>query len=365
MHHPGNRPRRLGLVLLLLSAVAVPVSGYGFHDALGSGNAIECINLRSGALASSRVFGASGPSALFLNPAALSGIEGFMTGVSASTVTWGEVVVDTTSRTKRAGRGLNALTGAMALRISPSFVLAGGVARVSDNQYDGTHYLPNDPTEPDIDRVEILSVSGGLWEALGGASFEISDHAVAGASAGLRFGGADYAYTFDESFTPFVDSTSEWEWSEQEPCWHLGFVLDDGILGVGTAYTSGTDHYSDRIAAAGRALAEHLGNSTIGFEIEVISPFDANDFIGKLSVSTPLRPEIDLLTGVGFYDGEEMERTGMAYSLGGNYRLGSLLFETAVFYSGRARKSTSFPSEYSDSVEDNWTVFSIGASYGI
>jgi len=71
------------------------------------------------------------------------------------------------------------------------------------------------------------------------------------------------------------------------------------------------------------------------------------------------------MTGVGFYDGANMERTGMAFSLGGNIRFGHILFETAVFYSGRSRTATSFPQEYSDNVEDNWTVFSLGASFGI
>jgi hypothetical protein len=352
-------------VIVILIGVSARVSGYGFHDALGDGNSIECVDPRSGALVGSKVFGTEGPSALFLNPAALSGIEGFMTSVSGSAVTWGEVIVDSTSRTKRAGTGFNALTGALALRVSPSLVVAGGVARITDNQYDGTHYLPNDPTEPDIDRVEILQASGGLWEALGGTSVQITDHLSAGLSAGLRFGSADFVYVYDQYFTPGIDSTAEWTWDEEGICYHAGLTLKDGVLGIGAVYTSGSDHYPDRIAAGATALAEHLGHSTIGFEVEVLSPFMDNHFRGKLSVATPLRPEINLLTGVGFYDGENMYRTGMAYSLGGNYRIGRLMFETAVFFSGRSRNSTSFPSEYSDSVEDNWTVFCIGMDYGI
>jgi hypothetical protein len=349
---------------MLLGACA-QVSGYGFHDALDEGNSIDCINARSGALVGSKVFGATGPSSLFLNPAALSGIQGFTASAVGSAVTWGEVIVDSTSRTKRAGTGLNALTGALALRLSSSIVVAGGVARITDNQYDGTHYLPNDPSAPDIDRVEILNASGGLWEALGGTSIAITDQLTAGVSAGLRFGSADFVYVYDQSFTPETDSTAEWTWEEQGICYHAGLTLDNGEMGVGAVYTSGSDHYQDRVAAGATALAEHLGSSTIGFEVEVVAPFRHNGFMGKLSVATPLRPELNLLTGVGFYDGDNMDRTGLAYSLGGNYAIGPLLLETAVFYSERARKSTSFPSEYSDSVEDNWTVFCISASYGI
>lgn len=365
MHSQNRLSIRSAALLALLAGAVAPVYGYGFHDALDEGNAIECINTRSGALVGSKVFGATGPSALFLNPAALSGIEGFMVSASGAGVTWGEVVVDTTSRVKRAGTGTNAVTGALALRVSSSIVLAGGVARITDNQYDGTHYLPNDPTEPDIDRVEILTAEGGLWEALGGTSVSLSDNLTAGLSAGLRFGSADYVYVYDLSFTPEIDSTAEWSWDQQDLCFHTALMLDDGDLGIGAVYTSGSEHYQDRIAAGATALAEHLGNSRIGFEVEVVSPFEENSFRGKLSVTTPLRSDLNLLTGVGFYDGENMDRTGMAYSLGGNYRIGRLLLETAVFYSERARKSTSFPLEYSDSVEDNWTVFSLGASFGI
>ena len=357
----GVRP----ILLLVLLGLTVPVMGYGFHDALFEGNSIEAVSTRSAALAASKVFGAEGPTALFINPAALCGIESFRISLSGSMVTWGEVVVDSTSQTKRAGTGVNAATGALALRVSPGFVLSGGVARVADNQYDGTHFLPNDPTEPDIDRVEILNASGGIWEALGGVAVDISENMKAGVSAGLRFGRTDFLYSFDQSYTPETDSTSEWTWEKKEFCYHAGFMVDDGEMGIGFAYTSSSEHYPGRIAGGARVLAEHLGNSTIGFEAEVISPFDENSFFGKLTVQMPLREDMNIMTGVGFYDGANMERTGMAFSLGGNIRFDQILLETAVFYSGRSRRSTSFPQEYSDNVEDNWTVFSLGASYGI
>ena len=351
------------LISLLLLSTSI-VIGYGFHDALNLGNGIDAVGIRSAALGGCKVFGADGPVAVLLNPASLSKVEGFMVSTSGAIVAWSEAIIDSTSTTKRAGTGFGTATGAFAFRASPALVFAAGASKVMDNQYDGTHYLPNDPSHPEIDRVEILTASGGLWEALGGFSYEISETMSVGASAGLRFGSADYEYTFDESYTPYTDSTSTWSWEESEFCYHAGFTLDDGILSAGAAYTSSSDHYLSRVSLAARAVAEHLANSRMGFEAEITSPFEENYFQGKLTLETPIRDDINILTGVGFYDGKNMNRTGFTFSLGGNYRVGDILLETAMYSSGRSRRSTSFPSEYSDSVEDNWTLFSLGISYG-
>lgn len=354
-------PALLPVLLLLCSSAAL---GYGFHDALNMGNGIDAVGIRCAALVGSKVFGGEGPVAVLLNPAGLAAVDGFQVTASGAIVAWGEAVVDSTSTIKRAGTGFSTATGAFAHRLVDGIVIAAGVAKVMDNQYDGTHYLPNDPSQPDIDRVEILTATGGLWEAVGGLSYNITGGVAVGASAGIRFGNADFTYTFDESYTPFTDSTSTWSWEEQEFCYHGGVTLDDGILSAGVCFISGSEHYEPRIAVAARAVAEHLANSRMGFEAEVISPFEGNYFQGKLSLETPIRSDFNILTGVGFYEGENMNRTGLAFSLGGDYRVGEFLFETAMYYSGRSRKSTSFPSEYSDSVEDNWTLFSVGISYG-
>ena len=129
-------------------------------------------------------------------------------------------------------------------------------------------------------------------------------------------------------------------------------------------YTSGSsDHYYSRISIAGRARAEHIGNSTMGFEGEIIDPFNNNYFVGKLSIETPIRDNINMLIGVGFNEGENMNRVGLAFSVGGNYRIGRVGIDCALYMSGRSRRSTSFPNEYSDSVDDSWTHFCFGLQY--
>lgn len=356
----------ISLVLLQLFIVFCFVGnseGYGYHDALTMGNSIDVISIRSAAMVGIRVFGSDGPAALFLNPASLHSIDRFEGSLSTSAIAWTEEVVDSTSITQRSNKGLGSLSGAIAFRAGPDIVLSGGFAKVSDHQYDGTHYLPDDPCHPGIDIIEVLNASGGLWEALGGLSWDLKDNFVIGMSTGMRFGEVEYIYTYNELFTPGIDSVSNWSWEASDFCYHAGILIGDDATGIGASYTSGSDHYQSRVSIAGRARAEHIHNIRMGFEGEVISIFEDNYFNGKLSLEAPIRRGVNLFTGVGFYEGENMNRVGTAFSVGGNYTFKRIMFECAMFHSGRSRKSTSFPQEYSDIVDDSWTQFCFGMTY--
>jgi hypothetical protein len=354
------------LVSLILFTVSGISSGYGFHDAMNYGNGINAVSIRSAALVGIKVFGSEGASAVFLNPASLSNVNTFNLTASTSYITWTEEVIDSTSTTQRSGKGLGALTGAVAYRAGSDIVFGAGFARVSDHQYNGTHFLPDDPSHPGIDIVEVLKSDGGLQEALGGVSYRISENITAGVSAGLRFGEVNYDYIYDKKFTPYIDSTLSWSWELSEACYHAGLILGNDELSAGVSYTSGsTDHYYSRISIAGRARAEHIGNTIMGFEGEIIDPLGNNYFNGKLSLETPIRDNMNLFAGVGFNEGENMNRVGLAFSVGGNYNIGPIRLECALSNSGRSRKATSFPDEYSDYVDDSWTHFCIGLQYMI
>lgn len=354
-----------GLVLIIAGLPSTAL-GYGFHDALSHGNSIDVLSLRSAAMVGMRVFGSEGATSLFLNPATLGNVGRLNISVSASTMAWTEEVVDSTSVTQRSGSGMGGLTSAMAYRIGPELVFGAGIARVSDFQYDGTHYLPENPSHPGIDIVETLVATGGMWEALGGFSWSLTENFQAGVSGGLRFGEVSYDYAYDAKYTPGVDSTSMWSWDLSNACYHAGFVVGDDLMSAGASYTSGSeDRYHSRLSIAGRARAEHIGNTTMGFEGEIVSPFDRNYFNGKLFLETPIRREISLMAGVGFNEGENMSRVGTAFSVGGNYTSERIKVEVALSHIGRSRHSTSFPNEYSDNVDDSWTHFGIGLQYMI
>jgi hypothetical protein len=355
------------LVTLVILFIVPKVSlGYGFHDALTYGNSVNVVSIRSAAMVSIRVFGAKGASAVFLNPASLSNVNSFNMTTSASALAWTEEVVDSIDITQRAETGFGSFTGAAAFRAGPDLVIAAGVAKVSDFQYDGTHYLPDDPSHPGIDILEVLVAKGGLWEALGGASWSFTDYFAAGVSAGLRFGEVNYDYTYDRKYTPDIDSTATWSWDQSEACYHAGFTLGDDELAAGACYTSGSsDHYYSSLALSGKARAEHIGNTTMGFEGEIIDPFNNNYFHGKLSVDTPIRSNVNIMAGVGFNEGGNMNRVGLAFSLGGNYQSGRMRVDLALSNMGRSRTGTSFPNEYSDYIDDSWTHFCIGLQYMI
>ncbi len=351
----------ISLILFLVPGIS---SGFGFHDALNYGNSIDVISIRSAALVGIRVFGADGANAIFLNPASLYNVSKFNLTASTSSIAWSEEVVDSTSIVQRSGTGIGSLTGAVAFRAGADIVIGAGVAKVSDHQYNGTHFLPDDPSHPGIDVLEILKSNGGLYEALAGASWSVSDNFIAGVSGGLRFGEVNYDYTYDEKYTPYVDSTHSWTWDLSEVCYHAGFILGDDELSAGVTYTSGSaDHYYSRLSFAGRARAEHIGNTTMGFEGEIVDIFENNFFNGKLSFETPIRTNMNMYAGVGFNEGENMHRVGLAFSVGGNYTVGRMRVDIALASSGRSRKSTSFPNEYSDYVDDSWTQFCIGLQY--
>ncbi len=364
--HNSRTVSSLCVLVLILFIVPAVCFGYGFHDALNYGNTINVVSIRSAALVGIRVFGSEGASAVLLNPASLSNVNSFNMTASTSLIAWNEEVVDSTSTVQRSGTGIGSLTGAVAFRAGSNLVIGAGAAKVSDHQYNGTHYLPDDPAHPGIDIVEMLEADGGLWEAVGGASWSFNDNISAGVSAGLRFGEVSYEYVYDQKFTPYIDSTYSWSWDASEACYHLGFLLADDELSAGVCYTSGSsDHYYSRISIAGRARAEHIGNSTMGFEGEIIDPLNNNYFIGKLSIETPIQDNMNMYAGVGFNEGEDMNRVGLAFSVGGNYQLGRVRVDCALSHSGRSRKSTSFPNEYSDFVDDSWTHFCIGLQYVI
>ena len=353
-------------ITLVLFLVIVPeVSfAYGFHDALTYGNTVNVVSVRSAAMAGVRVFGAKGASAVFLNPASLSNVNSFNITASTSALAWTEEVVDSTFITQRAESGFGSATGAVAFRTGPDLVIGAGLAKVSDFQYNGTHYLPDDPSHPGIDIFERLLAKGGLWEALGGASWSVTDNFVAGVSAGLRFGEVSYDYSYDEKYTPYVDSTASWSWDMSEACYHAGFTLGDDELAAGACYTSGSsDHYYSTLTLSGKARAEHISNTEMGFEGEIVDPFNKNYFHGKISIETPVMQNINIMTGVGFNEGANMNRVGLAFSIGGNYQSGRTRIDLALSHMGRSRTGTSFPDEYSDYIDDSWTHFCIGLQY--
>ncbi len=353
---------------LLLTGVFVSLLcnsafGYGYHDALDRGTHINTVGIRSAALGGTHIFGTDDASNLFLNPAGLSGVEGISVYLSGATAAWNESVHDSTMVTQRGDFGIGGTTGAFGLRLTDNLVIAGGMGRIVDNQYRGTHYLPNDPSQPEIDIVEILESTGGQWEALGGISFTAVNDLSVGVSAGMRMRHCDYTYQFDISHTQETDSIAEWSESSDEFCYRGGLSYLTERFESGVTYSSETDFYYSRVAFGARLCAAHLNNIWVGFEGEVVDPFGDGYFEGRLSFEIPMEDKMEILTAVGFIEGENMYRTGMIFSLGGTAHFAKLDLDFVLSSNNRCRTNTTFPEEYSDYVNDSWTTFGLGFNY--
>lgn len=348
---------------MLITMINSFAFGYGYHDALGRGTVINTVGLQAAALGGTRVFGTDNPSALFLNPAELVDVGGISIYCSGASAAWNESVHDSTRVTERGDFGIGGSTCVIALPVSAGIVVSGGMARIVDNQYRGTHYLPNDPSQPEIDVVEILEASGGQWEALGGVSVLITDGFSAGISAGMRIRRCEFEYQYDRSHTPQIDSIVDWSERTDEFCYHSGFNYTSDAFESGITYTSETEFYYSRAAFGGRLKAAHLSNVWVGFEGELIDPLDRNYFNGRLSFEIPMEDKLKIMTAVGFIEGENMYRTGMIFSLGGSADFGNLILDFVLSTNSRCRSNTSFPEEYSDYVNDSWTAFGLGVNY--
>lgn len=111
------------------------------------------------------------------------------------------------------------------------------------------------------------------------------------------------------------------------------------------------------------AFAEHLKKITVGFEGELISPFDSNHFLGKLSVIMPLTKNLDALTSASFDDQRIANRAGFGFGLGFSGHIDRFNLGIGIFNRFRARKDTAFPNESADRVDDSVTQFTFGVGY--
>ena len=63
------------------------------------------------------------------------------------------------------------------------------------------------------------------------------------------------------------------------------------------------------------------GYTTVGFEAEISSPFDQNQFLGNLFIKMPLTEAVNILTSVSFDDNRVANRAGLGFGLGLNFQL--------------------------------------------
>jgi hypothetical protein len=362
----GAKMSRTRTCQILLSVAAVtllplcPVAlGYGFHDSQSRGTLVPGFGVESIAQSGAWTTVVDGPLAALANPARIA-TEGGRTELAATGgyLTWKEEVHRDTTVSKRTDWLPTAMALGGGFAVSRRIDAAVSLGRVSDFDYSGQHEMPEDPFQPGAtDSLEELEVSGALYEAAAGLSFDGPLGLRLGAGTGLLFGGADYEYSIvAQGEADSLARTESWSWTHTRPVGHVGMSYRGGIGRISAAYISGTPRFSPRLGASAVVLAERIGHILVGFEGELLSPLARNIFIGRYHMRIPLRRSINMLTGMSFRESPDAHRTSLGFSFGCMVRVDGVNVGLCLDWRSKDRLGSSFPSEQADHVYDSGTI---------
>ncbi len=349
------------ILILILIIGSSPVFGYGYYDSITNGTVIGGFSPSMVALGTVRAVGAAEAASIFTNPAQTAN-HPFTIQLTGSSISWTERVIDNDIDKTIRTQIIN--SNGMAAVVYPfgGITVAAGVAKVAEFGYDGMTLIYERPGSPIIG-IEVLQVQGSQVELMGSISTSISGNLSAGFSGGIRRAQSEYQYFYDSYQFLVPDSSLVWSKNSKEFAWHTGLALNGQIFKSGVSYSSETEYMEDIIAFGGSAFAEHIQNTTVGFEAEVTSPFDKNLFIGKLFLRMPLKDSMEAMVSVSFDDNRVANRAGLGFGMGFSGRMGNFAIGGGILNRFRARRDTAFPNEESDRVDDSYTIFNLGVSY--
>lgn len=344
----------------VIAILATQAFGFGYYDSTTKGSIVPGLTPSTAALGSVRALGVTEAASIFYNPAQTaflpSGIQ-----LSGSSIQWTERVIQSDiEKTVRTLMTNDNGTAAAVYPVGP-IVIGAGIAKIGEFGYEGSHTVYNYPDSPELG-VAVLYANGSQWETLASISTVISGKLSAGFSGGVRMVNADYHYEFNSHQLLIPDSSAYWSVEDQTFSWHAGLAVGGELFKSGVSYSSETDYMDDIIAFGVSALAPHLKNTTVGFEIQIASPLDHNRFMGNLFFQMPLTGKMNALTSVSFDDNRVANRAGLGFGLGFDFRLNRFVVGGGLLSRFKARKNTAFPNEQSDRVDDSSTMFSLGIS---
>lgn len=348
-------------LILILTVASSPVLGYGYYDSNTNGTVLGGFSPYTVALGTVRAVGAAEAASIFTNPAQTANLP-FTIQLSGSSISWTERLIE--NDIDKVNRSQVIHSNGMAAVVYPfgGITVAAGVAKVVEFGYSGVNVIYDSVNSP-ITGIEVLQAQGSQIEVMGSISAVVSGRLSAGFSGGIRRAQSDYEYYYD-SYQPLVpDSSLIWSRDSREFAWHTGLALNGQLFKSGVSYSSETEYMEDIIAFGGSAFAEHIKNTTVGFEAELTSPFDKNLFLGKLFLRMPLKDSMEALVSVSFDDNRVANRAGFGFGLGFSGRVGNFAIGGGLLNRFRARKNTAFPNEESDRVDDSYTIINLGVSY--
>ncbi len=348
--------------ILILITCSSKILAFGYHDALTNGTVLGGFSPYTVALGTVRAVGASEPASIFTNPAQLS-THPFSIQLSGSSISWAErVIVSDIDKTLRTLVTFDNGMGAVVYPLGEGITVGAGLAKVGEYGYDGMAFLFDDVYEDSIG-VALLVSSGEQIEAMGSFSFVVSDPLSAGISLGMRRVSTESDYQFESFRITLPDSSAFTIRENSEFAWHAGLALNGDLFKSGLSYSSETEDMEDIIAFGGSAYAEHIKKITMGFEAEITSPFDKNQFLGKLFLTMPLTKSLESLVSVSFDDNRIANRAGFGFGMGFSGRVGRYTIGGGILNRFRARRNTNFPGEFANRVDDSYTILNLGVSY--
>ena len=372
MNKQESSKQSVAFVAIIKLVCVILLSGqsaaFGFIDALGQGTPLPCLVPRCLALGGVMTVGVDDAYSVFLNPAGIPGFGAEAISLGLNYGGWTETTPVRSTIVPVICRGEDlpfSPFGAVSFGITEELSAAAGCCMVSCFDYTGTNYIYGKPELPEeVTMLQYLNSKGNLHEALAGLSYSLSDNLSIGVSGGMRFGSADINET-DNEYTPDSTVITQYDlsWSENQFCWHGGIRAGFGIGNAGLVIASPTDHYPTRTAIGVMILAEHLKNSKIGFECEIISPGKDAEYIGRLMIENPTASFLNTFLGVSFTDGPYFYNPRMGFSMGLEMNFDPVRTQFGYYYRNKSRRGLSDNDQYYEYFKDATTLLSVVVFY--
>jgi hypothetical protein len=354
---------------LILSAMPLLLGGtawsFGYHDAIADGSVIDGTGISSASFGGVAAVGVADATCLLLNPSALVADGGTRLLLAAGPGLGRETVLDEFGRHNRDYITIGAVNAGFSTALSASLAAGAVMARISDASFDAVQYVSTDSSgQGDIDYVDEFESSGGAWEAAAGAGWKAADWLRVGASAGYRFGEAEWTFSRDWVDESEDDSLADGGWEEGSPALHAGVTADLGGAEAGFSWSSTTDHVPGRMALGARLISEGDFNGSFGAEGR-ITDYDDESLLGG-SLFASYRPSGGFeLRGALFFEESQLQdmESMLGTALGFSAVLGRVTLQGCLSSSGQTRTDEAFGFFFLNEARDIATLIILGMDW--
>lgn len=360
--------KRLIPILALLVLLPSSSPGFGYLSSAGAGTPLPGFTARSVASGGLRSLGLEDGSSILTNPAGMSGLTGPAITLSIGPGIGREFLLDSLGEHESNWLSLSTLFAGVSFPVNREFSAGAALAKVTDISYDFSHYLYDfQPGQTSyLSEIRELSITGSMYEAVGGISYSAARWLDLGLSAGMRFGSASYDSSFVDVNDHDNDTLVTWKRDFSSFCWHAGMELPLEFARIGLSWASEDDDYPARAAIGGLLYTDEARQGGIGAEVELGDPGGRNStdvkFFGYGFLSPSLRVLGALTFGTPNYENVDTE-TRMALSLGTSLRLGKVELDTGFAWSSMTRGSYFLVPGEPEELKESFALISLGFTW--